>query len=113
MLKDTSLAYFSHKPAGDVFAPELRPKRIYPITELTQIDIIHIAGVRRCVKVTFPETQQTLFWYFHGKTPSSQAKETKWVTGIRQAIALQRTSTFSLPAFLLLLLFLPRLCVDL
>lgn len=32
-----------------------------------------------------------MYWYFHHKTPSNQAKEAKWIHGIRQAIALQRT----------------------
>lgn len=105
-MKDTTLSYFTTKPAvTDVFAPELSPKRTFSITEHTKIEIVYLGGIRRCVRIIFPETGQSLYWSL------KQEKEARWIQAISQAIASQRKSTYIIYALKSNNMILMFLCI--
>lgn len=54
VLKDDMLCYFKSRPPGDVFNPDLSPRRIYTITENTKLELCRVGGgLRRFWKISF------------------------------------------------------------
>lgn len=86
VLKENILSYFTTRPSGDVYAPDLRPRKTFLITHNTTIETCTVL-FRRCIKVHFPESDQCL-WLKTKK--AGCAKEVKWLSALKLAIASQQ-----------------------
>jgi hypothetical protein len=92
VLKDNILGYFTSRPHGDVFNPDLRPKRFYTITEETKIEECNVGGMRKFWKISFVSSQ-VVYWHFKPRPVSADGLPTKgerWMNALRQAIDMQR-----------------------